>query len=117
MGHSVGKAADNAVQRSKKEEKVERSTEKIIASMRNLLASRQAVVPDDVRLLLAEYDKLNDAAKAAAKEAEERCKATTALIDSVDQVRELAKNENITSALAEQGLKIDPEMLQETPGA
>lgn len=59
MGHSVGKAAENAVNRSApKKAKEERSVEEVIKDIRNNLAAKLAVTPEDVRALLAEYDKV-----------------------------------------------------------
>jgi hypothetical protein len=52
-------AAQKAVERGQSKEKAVRSTEKIISDIRNHLDARLAVTPDDVRILLAEYDKLS----------------------------------------------------------
>lgn len=58
MGHSVGKAAENAVQRGAYKKEVERTPEQILKDIRRNLDARLAVTPDDVRFLLAQYDKL-----------------------------------------------------------
>lgn len=60
MGHSVSKAAENAVNRSNKKDKAERTTEQIIKDIRNNLAAKLAVTPGDVAVLLAEYDAARD---------------------------------------------------------
>jgi hypothetical protein len=52
-------AARKAVERGQAKTKVTRSTEKIISDIRNHLDAQLAVTPDDVRVLLAEYDKLS----------------------------------------------------------
>lgn len=56
MGHNVGKAADNAVQKSAVKKAVERTPEQILKDIRNHLDAKLAVTPDDVRFLLAQYD-------------------------------------------------------------
>ena len=53
-------AAQKAVERGQKKDSVVRTPEQIINGMRNHLAARLAVTPDDVRTLLAEYDKLKE---------------------------------------------------------
>jgi len=56
MGHSVSKAADNAVKKSEKVAGAARTPEQIIATVRAQLSQHLAVVPEDVRFLLAQYD-------------------------------------------------------------
>jgi uncharacterized protein Yka (UPF0111/DUF47 family) len=51
-------AAQKAVERGQQKAKVERTTEQIIRDIRNHLDSSLAVTPNDVRALLAEYDKM-----------------------------------------------------------
>lgn len=55
----TARAALNAVNRGQAKEKVERSTEKIISDIRVHLDAKLAVTPNDVRVLLAEYDRLS----------------------------------------------------------
>ena len=57
MGRSVSEAADKAVQKSVKKEKVEKTPGEIIRDIRGLLDAKMAVPPDSVRVLLAEYDR------------------------------------------------------------
>jgi len=57
MGHNVGKAADNAVQRSAVKKASERTSDQILLDIRRNLDAKLAVTPDDVRFLLAEYDR------------------------------------------------------------
>jgi hypothetical protein len=52
-------AARKAVERGQAKEVKERSTEKIISDIRVHLDAKLAVTPNDVRVLLAEYDKLS----------------------------------------------------------
>ena len=56
MGHSVSKAADNAVKKGEKTKTADRTPEQIIADIRRNLASNLAVTPDDQRFLLVQYD-------------------------------------------------------------
>jgi hypothetical protein len=56
MGHNVGKAAENAVNKSNKQKLADRTPEQIISGIRNNLNSKLAVTGDDTRFLLAQYD-------------------------------------------------------------
>ena len=58
MGHSVSKAANNAVEKSKKVKAADRTDLQIIADMRRNFAAGLAVTPEDQRWLLAQYDAL-----------------------------------------------------------
>jgi len=58
MGHNVGKAAENAVNKSNKQKLADRTPEQIISGIRNNLNSKLAVTGDDTRFLLAQYDAL-----------------------------------------------------------
>ena len=58
MGHSVSKAADNAVEKSKKVKAADRTDLQIIADMRRNFAAGLAVTADDQKWLLAQYDAL-----------------------------------------------------------
>lgn len=56
MGHNVGKAAENAVNRSNAKSREERTPEKILSDIRKNLDARWAVTPDDQRFLLQQHD-------------------------------------------------------------
>jgi hypothetical protein len=56
----TAEAAAKAVARSKKSETVELTPIQIIQGIRNSLAARLAVTPNDVRVLLLEYDKVRE---------------------------------------------------------
>ena len=58
MGHNVGKAAENAVKKSSKESKADRTAAEIVADIRKNVAARLAVTFDDTVVLLNEYDAL-----------------------------------------------------------
>ena len=58
MGHSVSKAANNAVEKSKKVKAADRTDLQIIADMRRNFAAGLAVTADDQKWLLAQYDAL-----------------------------------------------------------
>jgi hypothetical protein len=57
MSHSVSEQAARSVKKSEKNRLLERTTDQIIKDIRNNLSAKLAVTPDDVRTLLAEYDK------------------------------------------------------------
>ena len=59
MGHNVGKAADNAVQKGAYKKTAERAPEQILKDIRNHLDAKLAITSDDVRFLLAAYDEKN----------------------------------------------------------
>jgi hypothetical protein len=56
LGHSVSDAAARSVKKSEITRLAERTPEQILADIRNNLASRLTVVPDDIRFLLKKYD-------------------------------------------------------------
>lgn len=56
MGHNVGKAAENAVNKSVKTSDSKETPEQILAGIRNNLASGLYVTPDKQRFLLSQYD-------------------------------------------------------------
>ncbi len=58
MGHNVGKAAENAVKKSSKESKADRTAAEIVADIRKNVAARLAVTFNDTVVLLNEYDAL-----------------------------------------------------------
>ena len=58
MGHSVSKAADNAVEKSKKVKASDRTPEQVLADIRRNFIAGLAVTPEDQRWLLAQYDAL-----------------------------------------------------------
>ena len=58
MGHSVSKAADNAVEKSKKVKASDRTPELVLADIRRNFIAGLAVTPEDQRWLLAQYDAL-----------------------------------------------------------
>jgi hypothetical protein len=61
MGHNVGKAADNAVEKSKKKEAVKNRTEgEIVRDIELNLNAGLSVVPLDIRLLLNRYKELKE---------------------------------------------------------
>lgn len=60
MGHNVGDAAARSVEKSKeKKAHQERTPAQVIKDIRNHLDAKLAIVPDDVRVLLNEYDKMS----------------------------------------------------------
>ena len=58
MGHSVSKAADNAVEKSKKVKAADRTDLQILADIRRNFSANLAVTPEDQKWLLAQYDAL-----------------------------------------------------------
>ena len=59
MGHSVSKAANNAVEKSKKVKAADRTDLQIIADMRRNFAAGLAVTADDQKWLLGEYERVH----------------------------------------------------------
>ena len=60
MGHNVGKAAENAVRKSEKTSRQDRSTEEIINDIRKNIAGRLAITFDDTVVLFNEYTRVVD---------------------------------------------------------
>ena len=56
MGHTVGDQAGIAVRKGQKQRLEDRTPEEILKQIRNNLAARLAVTPDDQRFLLLQYD-------------------------------------------------------------
>ena len=76
----TARAAENAVNRGKRVEKVERTSDQIIRDVRNHLASGLYIISSDIAVLLAAYD----AERKLAREFEARL---TAALDVPTQVR------------------------------
>lgn len=105
MGHSVGKAAENAVKKSEKKSS-ERNPLEIIADIRKNLASGLGVTPDDQRFLLQKYDDVHALMNQSTRflqESTESLKTAYAEIDSLkaklEEFRSVYEAENRSQTL------------------
>lgn len=121
MGHSVGDQAGIAVRKGQKQRVEERTPEQIMKGIRNSLASRLAVTPDDQRFLLLQYDtvlsSLVEAQHAAidldvqienlTKQNNDQAAQIQKLVEENDQFRDVYEKENRRQLLS----------VETTPGA
>lgn len=127
MGHSVGDQAGIAVRKGQKQRVEERTPEQIMKGIRNSLASRLAVTPDDQRFLLLQYDtvlsSLVEAQHAAidldvqienlTKQNNDQAAQIQKLVEENDQFRDVYEKENRRQLLS---VETTPDALAEAVG-
>lgn len=78
MGHSVSKAADNAVKKSEKTKTADRTPVQIVDDVRKNLSAGLAVTPDDQKFLLQKLDDAHMLMRQTSKQLQE---ATETIIE------------------------------------
>lgn len=117
MGHNVGDKAAMAVEQGTKRgvKGVERTPEQRMANIRNLLASKLAVTPDEQRYLLSQYDDQIAIARAAASVVTEQVAEIARLNEQIEQFRAVYDQENSSTVVKVERVLLEPLFAPATP--
>lgn len=112
MGHNVGKAAENAVNRSNAKSKEERTPEKILSDIRKNLVSGLSVTPLDIKFLLEQHDSWVQSANLRQEVANQLAAELSAaqirikhLEAQVEQFRTVYEQENVSGGVTFEAVK------------
>jgi hypothetical protein len=121
MGHSVGDQAGIAVRKGQKQKPEDRTPEQILKGIRNNLASRLAVTPDDQRFLLLQYDTTTTSLQAANEVSKELTLQVENLTkqnnDQNQQIQKLVEENDQFRAVYEQENRKQLLSVETVPGA